>query len=68
MSIAQMLPEVQGLSRQDKIKLFHFLAQDLEKDEAPALEIGRIYPVWSPTEAFAAADTLPQVLEEEKEG
>lgn len=64
MSIAQMLPEVRGLSRQDKIELFHFLAQDLEGDETPALEIGRVYPIWSPTEAFAAVDTLLQVLKD----
>ncbi len=32
MSLAEVLPEVQSLSRLDKIRLIQFLAQELERD------------------------------------
>ena len=38
MSIAEMLPEVRSLSRQDKIKLTQVLARQLERDEAEIIE------------------------------
>lgn len=65
-SLTEVLPEVQALSRLDKIRLIQFLAQDLEQDEGGLIEPGRSYPVWSPDQAFTAAATLLQALEEEK--
>lgn len=66
MSFTEMLPELHNLSRQDKLKLIGFLAQDLARDEKDIIEPNRAYPVWSPNEAFSAAATLLEVLEEEK--
>jgi hypothetical protein len=66
MSLAEVLPKVQTLSRLDKIRLIQLLAQELEQDEGGLIEPGRSYPVWSPERAFAAAATLMQALEEEK--
>jgi len=66
MSLAEVLPEVQTLSRLDKIRLIQFLAQELEHAEGELIEPGRAYPVWSPDTAFAAAAALLQALEEEK--
>ena len=66
MSLSEVLPEVQSLSRLDKIRLIQLLAQELEKDEAGLIEPGCSYPVWSPDRAFAAAATLLQVLNDEK--
>lgn len=66
MSLAEVLPEVQSLSRLDKIRLIQFLAQELEQDESDLIEAGRSYPIWSPERAFAAAATLLQALEDEK--
>jgi hypothetical protein len=66
MSLTELLPEVQSLSRIDKIKLIQILAQDLERDESSLIEPGQSYPVWSPDQAFEAAAVLLQVLEEEK--
>lgn len=66
MSLSEVLPEVQSLSRLDKIRLIQLLAQELEKDEAGLIEPGRSYPIWSPDRAFAAAASLLQALNDEK--
>ena len=66
MSLTDVLPEVQTLSRLDKIRLIQFLAQDLARDENNLIEPDRSYPVWSPDRAFMAAAVLLEVLEEEK--
>jgi hypothetical protein len=66
MPLTEVLPEVQALSRLDKIRLIQFLAQELEQDETALIEPGRSYPVWSPDRAFTAAAALLQALEEEK--
>lgn len=66
MSLTEVLPEVQALSRLDKIRLIQFLAQELERDESGLIEPGRSYPVWSPDRAFSAAAAFLEALEEEK--
>ena len=66
MSLTDVLPEVQTLSRLDKIRLIQFLAQDLARDEEGLIEPGRSYPVWSPDRAFAAAAALLQALGDEE--
>lgn len=66
MSLAEVLPDVQSLSRLDKIRLIQIVAQDLEQDESGLIEAGRSYPVWSPDHAYSAAATMLEVLESEK--
>jgi hypothetical protein len=66
MSLTEVLPEAQMLSRLDKIRLIQFLAQELERDERGLIEAGQSYPIWSPDRAFSAAATLLQALEDEK--
>src|SRR5438552_1227637 len=66
MSLAEVLPEVQSLSRQDKLRLIQFLAQELERDAGGLVEPGRSYPVSSPDQAFTAAAALLHALEEDK--
>ena len=66
MSLAEVLPEVQSLSRLDKIRLIQFLAHELERDDDGLIEPGRSYPVWSPDRAFTAAAGLLQALAEDK--
>ncbi|WP_437956044.1 hypothetical protein WME76_31905 [Sorangium sp. So ce119] len=63
MSLAEILPDVQSLSRVDKLRLIQLLAQELaEVEDDVGLVGGQSYPVWSPDQAFAAADTLLQAL------
>jgi hypothetical protein len=66
MSLAEVLPEIQTLTRLDKIRLIQVLAQELEREEGELIEPGRSYPVWSPDRAFTAADALLQALADEK--
>jgi hypothetical protein len=66
MSLAEVLPEVQALSRRDKIRLIQVLAQELEQEEGELIEPGRSYPIWSPDRAFTAANALLQALQDEK--
>jgi hypothetical protein len=65
MSLAELLPEVQSLSRVDKLRLIQLLAEELARDEVSLLESGRSYPVWSPDAAFPAAVLMMQALENE---
>ena len=66
MSLVEMLPDIGSLSRVDKLRLIQFLADELaEAEDGPSLVAGRSYPVWSPDQAFAAADTLLQTLRTE---
>jgi hypothetical protein len=66
MSLPAVLPQVQALSKLDKIRLIQFLAQELERDEGELIEPGRSYPVWSPDRAFSAAAALLQALQDDK--
>ena len=67
MSLAEILPNIQALPRADKLRLIQFLAQDLAEADAPlTLVPGGVYPVWSPYDAFDAADTLLGVLQAEE--
>jgi hypothetical protein len=66
MSLAEVLPDVQSLSRLDKIRLIEFLARELEQDEGGLIEPGKSYPVGSPDREFVAAAALLQALEDDK--
>jgi len=66
MSLIEILPGIQSLPRADKLRLLQFLAQELaEAESPPSLVSGKDYPVWSPDQAFAAAETLLQTLRAE---
>jgi hypothetical protein len=67
MSLAEMLPNIHALSRLDKLRLIEVLAHDLAEGEEPLIPPNRSYPVWSPSEAFGAAETMLRFLGAEKE-
>ena len=66
MSLTDVLPKIQTLSRSDKIRLIMFLARELVRDEESLIEPGRFYPIGSPDRAFKAAAVLLQALKDEK--
>lgn len=66
MSLSEVLPEVQSLSRLDKIRLLQFIAHELEQDAVDLIEPGRTYPIYSPYDAYGAAAALMQALKEDK--
>jgi len=64
MALAELLPSVQDLSRVEKLRLLQVLAAELAcSEEASPLQAGQTYPVWSPHDAYAAAETLLSLLE-----
>ena len=65
MSRVEVLPEVQSLSRLDKIRLIQFLTEDLERNDGGLIEPGRSYPIWLPDRAFTAAEALLNALAED---
>jgi hypothetical protein len=63
MSLAELLPSIHALPCADKFQLAQELLADLAHEEGlPADE----YAIWSPYDAHQAADTLLQLLEEDK--
>ncbi len=64
MSLAEILPVLQALPHADKLRLLQFLVFDLAQEEGVSLlDPGLTYPIWTPYNAFEAADTLLQALE-----
>jgi len=67
MSLAEVLPSARKLSSVEKLRLIQLLAEELASaQEVPELEAGKTYPVWSPHDAYQAAEILFQMLEKEK--
>ncbi|MFQ5859375.1 MAG: hypothetical protein ACE5LU_27570 [Anaerolineae bacterium] len=67
MSLTELLPAVRVLSRADKLRLMHFLVVVLaQEEEVPLLAADTEYPIWTPLNAFEAAETLLQMLETHK--
>ena len=64
MSLAELFPVVKTLPRADKLRLMHFLVIDLAQEEGvPLLSADAEYPIWTPLNAFDAAETLLEMLE-----
>ena len=65
MTLTEILPLLQKLSAQEKIKAIQFLATELDKsDQDVVLEDGKSYEVWSPYDAFSAEKILTDMLEQ----
>ncbi len=64
MKLTEILPSLQKLSHQEKIKAIQFLATELAKDEqnSAVLENGKTYEIWSPYDAFSAEKVLTDML------
>ena len=67
MTVVELYPKVKMLPRADKLRLMQFLVIDLaQEDGIPLLAADAEYPVWTPINAFEAADTLFQMLQDHK--
>jgi hypothetical protein len=62
MSFDELLPALRELNRADKFRAMQFLVVELAKEEGAFLNADSDYPVWSPYNAFDAADTLLDAL------
>jgi len=64
MSLTELFPAIKMLPRADKLRLMQFLVIDLAQEEGvPLLAADAEYPIWTPLNAFEAADTLLQMLQ-----
>ncbi len=69
MSIADIILEVQALSRGEKFQLAQMLLADLASEESPLVfKAGQVYPIYTPAYTPAAATQLAQVLKDEGTG
>jgi hypothetical protein len=67
MTFEELLPELDKLSRTEKFRAVQILVQQLATEEHAVIPEGD-YHIWSPIEAFGAADALLAMLEERKKG
>ena len=66
MRLSELLPMPHELPQSEKLRLIQTRAIDLERDEGlPPIESGHSYPVWSPFDAFEAAETLRKLISED---
>lgn len=64
----ELLETLQKLNRADKLRIIQLLAGDLVAEEAAHFTPGATYEVWSPYDAADAAETLLNMLEEDRAG
>ncbi len=66
MSFVELQSAIKPLPRLEKFQLMEWMMADLAQEEAALmLQPGAAYPVWSPYEAFDAADILWRELQKE---
>jgi len=62
MEVMELLPQLRQLSRSDKLYIMQFLVSELAAEQTDLIQPNLNYPVWSPYDAFEAANTMLQVL------
>lgn len=62
----ELLSTLRGLNRADKLYVMQVLISELAQQETDLIKPDLSYPVWSPYDAFEAADTMLKVLQSAK--
>lgn len=62
--LAQLLPSLRSLKRTEKLQVIQFLAGELAHEEDELLTPDVEYPIWSPYDAYEAADVMLKCLKE----
>ena len=71
MALPDLFPALRELNRADKLRAMQFLVSELAKEEDTLITAGEEYALWSPYNAFDAANTLLAALkaaETERDG
>lgn len=63
---AELLNTLHTLSRADKLYIMQVLISELAQEETNLIKPDKSYPVWSPYDAFDAANTMLEVLQTAK--
>jgi crotonobetainyl-CoA:carnitine CoA-transferase CaiB-like acyl-CoA transferase len=58
----ELLNNLRSLSRGEKLHILQVLVSELAQEEAQLLRPGGTYPIWSPYDAYEAADALLTML------
>lgn len=66
MGLTELLPKLHKLNRAEKLQVMQFLVSELAREEDDLPKPDMTYPVWSPYDAFEAADTMLKALEAAK--
>jgi hypothetical protein len=64
---SELMATLRGLDRPEKFYVMQLLITELAEQEKGLLKPGQSYPVWSPYDAFSAADTMLKMLETAKD-
>lgn len=59
---SELISTLKGLSRSDKFHIMQILISELAQQEVDFIKPNQAYPVWSPYDAFEAADRMLKVL------
>ncbi|MEA5553716.1 hypothetical protein VB713_22510 [Anabaena cylindrica UHCC 0172] len=62
----ELLNTLHTLSRADKLYIMQVLISELAQEETNLIKPEKSYPVWSPYDAFDAANTMLEVLQAAK--
>ncbi len=62
--LTQIVPLLRQLNRPEKLYLIQWLASELAQEEKEWFAPGQEFPIWSPYDAFGAAETMLAVLAE----
>lgn len=62
--LTQIMPLLRQLNRPEKLYVIQLLAAELAQDEKEWFVAGQEFPVWSPYDAFDAAQTMLAALAE----
>jgi hypothetical protein len=67
MSLTELLPAIHALPRADKLRLMQVLVAEIASEEAVALPSpAMVHTIWTPYDAYDAAETLLQVLHKDQ--
>jgi len=62
MVLSELLTDLRKLNRADKLYVIQVLVSELSQQEADLIKADQSCPVWSPYDAFEAADVMLKVL------
>lgn len=69
MSLSELLPKLHALPRFEKLQIIQLMVADLAREEGtPLIESGHAYSVWSPYQAYDAAEAMLKVKAKEAGG
>jgi hypothetical protein len=62
----ELLNSLHTLNRADKLYIMQVLISELAQEETNLIKPDQCYPIWSPYDAFDAANTMLEVLQAAK--